>query len=53
MRYVAFTALGLLFAVTAAHITYSHLNGQQRWRAFCFTHLATASDCADRGYRRL
>jgi hypothetical protein len=52
MRYV-FAALGLLFALAAAQIAYSYMNGQQRWRAFCFAHIATADDCADRGYRRL
>jgi len=53
MRYVAFTILGLLFALTAAQIAYSHLNGEQRWHLFCFTHFATARDCDELGWIRL
>lgn len=53
VRYVGFGLLAAIFSLTALHFTYINMNGQQRWQAFCFTHLATASDCADRGYGRL
>jgi len=53
VRYVGFGLLAAIFGLTALHFAYINMTGRQRWQAFCFTHLATASDCADRGYRRL
>jgi hypothetical protein len=53
MRYVGFGLLAAIFGLTTLHFAYVSMTGQQRWKAFCFSHLATASDCADRGYRRL
>lgn len=53
VRYVGLGLLGIIFGLTAMHFAYVNMTGPQRWQAFCFIHLATASDCADRGYRRL
>lgn len=53
MRYVGFGLLGLIFGLTALHFANINMNGAQRWRVFCFVHLATAPDCAVRGYRRI
>lgn len=51
MRYVGFELLGIIIGVTAMHFVYVGMTQSQRWQAFCFRHLATAADCANRGYR--
>ena len=53
MRYAAFTALGLLLALTAAQIAYSHMTPSQQWHFLCFMHLATDLDCKQLGWIRL
>ena len=53
MRYVIFTILGLLFALTAFQMVYERLSPEQRCQVACFIHAATARDCIERGWVRL
>ena len=53
MRYVAFTALGLLFALAALVAGYNRLTPVQQQHFVCFTHIADEAICKEWGWVKL